>query len=91
MRISCASPRASLRSVFTVIARQRRLHMPRLKQNGIESCWLQTSLQPLRQWPRRVRWFKHLARPLYVVVPLKFLSALGRRHLANSPPGLAWV
>jgi len=44
--------------------------MPPLKQNGIESCWLQTSLQPLRQWPRRVRWFKHLARPVYVVVPL---------------------
>jgi hypothetical protein len=29
-----------------------------------------------------VRWFKHLARLLYVVVPLSSCSALGRRHLA---------
>ena len=56
----------SLRSVFSH-RKTTPLHMPRLKQNGIESSWLQTSLQPLRQWPRRVRWFS-LRDRLYVVI-----------------------
>ena len=30
--------------------RQRRLHMPCVKQNDVESCSLQTSMQLLRQW-----------------------------------------
>jgi hypothetical protein len=51
IRISWASPRASLRSVFTVIA-YKAAFTCRFQQNSFKSGSLQPRMQPLRQWPR---------------------------------------
>ena len=48
MRINCAIPRASLRSVFTVIALQRRLDVTRLDQDRWQPGLDQPRMEPLR-------------------------------------------
>jgi len=95
IRISWASPRASLRSVFTVIA-DKAAFTCRFQQNSFKSGSLQPRMQPLRQWPRlksyplhsktkRLKESNQSCRPLEIFASFTILPSRPQRKRSTVP------